>query len=470
MFENHIVPGKNMLDIFNFKSQKKKAPVKTSPLKLDFLDEGLPTNELDFDFVIMPESAKVKNVSSEVIDKNEKGLEEMIETIVEPVKEVTQIPFPDIGKDESDGAVSGMLNIFPSVEPANVSALANPGLEESPLTDAGATPMPLQNTDSNEDITNIPCDEKNLTAVQIEHDVGAVAAVSPESHTIPDLSLTGHEIEENSGDAGVKEKGRYDEVLLQILEIARGDPRDYGWKSHSLRNLQKYLIAKKIVKKISHETLRNILAENNIHWNGNGDYHKNKKKPAIKPGIEMMTVLEARSEKETIIEKAVVRTMTVDECAGVSDAVGKSIGDAMSKGVGETMGKAAGEAQHAPAIYGDRCIYRYSSLCEHLGYENPGFFRITPRFRVRYVNMSALSAIVDVNILRRESPFNQDFFGFECFVYSFLDAVVAVKVSVFRVFYMLWMHWRYAAYNAAPVYYFVVIGVGSQSRVVFAHT
>ncbi len=262
-----------MLDIFNFKSQKKRAPVKTAPLKLDFLDECLPTNELDF--VIVPESAKVKNISAGVIDKNEKCLEDEIETIAEPVKEGTQIPFPDISKDESEGAVSDVPNILPVVEPANAPPLVNPVLAEATPVDVAATSVPLQDTGR--------CDEKNLLAVhQIALDVGAVTAVSPESltlsHTIPDLNLTYPEIEDNGGD--VKEKGRYDDVLAQILDIARGDPDDYGWKRHSLRNLQKHLISKKIVKKISHEKLRNILVDNNIRWNGNG-YHHKKKKPVI---------------------------------------------------------------------------------------------------------------------------------------------------------------------------------------------
>ncbi len=295
---------KNMLDIFKSKSQNIKAAVKAAPLKLDFLDEVLPANELDFDFVIVPASANVKNVLAEIIDK--KGLEE--ETKAEPRKEVAQIPRLDItnniSNDKSHGAVSEMQDILPSVEPANVSAPANPNLEikiPGIATNVVDAPAPLQNNGSNNN--NKPCDEKSLLAVQIKRDVGAVTAVSPESltlsHTIPDLNLICPKIEDNGGD--IKEKGRYDDVLTQILDIARGNPRDYGWKRHSLRNLQKHLIAKKIVKNISHETLRNILADNNIRWNGTG-YHHKKKKAVIETMIVGGSVDESAIGSKNIVQ------------------------------------------------------------------------------------------------------------------------------------------------------------------------
>jgi flagellar protein FlaI len=325
-----------MLDILKSKFQKTKAPVKTAPLKLGFLDEGLPNNEFDSDFVIVPESAKVKEVSAEVIGKNETSSKiEEIETIAEPVNEVTQTQSPDIGHDQSDGAISGALPSFPSAEPADESILANPGLaleikipeEVAPAEVAAATLQLL---------------ESGSMAAQIEHDA-AVTLVPPESlpliHALPDLKLI------DPGDAGVKEKGRYDDAMPQILEIARSDPRDYGWKYHSLRNLQKYLIAKKIVKKISHETLRNILSANNIQWNGNGYPHK--KKSVKKPETEKKTVFVTRPEKETIIKKALVGTMVVEDCAGVSDALGKGVeamGNVVSKAVGQAVERAVDES------------------------------------------------------------------------------------------------------------------------------
>ncbi len=370
-----------MLDIFKSKSSKIKAPVKAAPLKLGFLDEDIPANELDLDFVIVPASTKVKNVSAEIIDK--KDLEEEIEIKAEPVKEVNKIPdldIPtDISGDKSQGAVSEMRDVLPSVEPANTPILSNPSLAlgmeepvnamnavdesttinpnpalgikipaEENITNGADASAPLQNAGSN---NNKPCDEKSLLAVQIEHDVGAVTAVSPESltlsHTIPDLNLIHPEVEGTGGGvdmihpaakAGgfslpldlitVKEKGRYDDVLTQILDIARGNPCDYGWERHSLRNLQKYLIAKKIVKKISHEKLRNILADNNIRWNGNG-YHHKKKKAVI----------------GTTIEKAIIGTMVVDECTGVSDAVGEAMGKAAGEAMGDALSKAVVQMQ-----------------------------------------------------------------------------------------------------------------------------
>jgi hypothetical protein len=162
-----------MLDIFNFRSKKKRAPVKTAPLKLGFLNEDSPINELDF--VIVPESAKVKNVSAEVIGKNETGLDEEIETIVESVNEVTHIQSPDVSNDQSDGAVSGMLNIFPPVEPADTFAPANPGFAlEIKIPEEGTPAEIAAASDSSEVITTKPCDE---TGHPIEHE--AVAAVSP---------------------------------------------------------------------------------------------------------------------------------------------------------------------------------------------------------------------------------------------------------------------------------------------------
>ncbi len=326
-----------MLDILKSKFQKARAPVKTAPLKLGFLDEGLPGNELESDFVIVPEYAKVKNVSPEVSGKNETSSEvEEIETATEHVNEVIQIQSPDISNGQSDSAVSGVPIIFPSIEPADVSVLSNPGPALEIKIPEEVAPMEVA-------AATVPLQEPGSMAVQIEHDAGAMTVVLPESlpliQSIPDLKLTG------PGDAGVKEKGRYDDVLPQILDIARGNPRDYGWKYHSLRNLQKYLIAKKIVKKISHETLRNILAGNNIQWNGNGYPHK--KKSVKKPETEKKKEFEARTGNGTIIKKAIVGTMVVEDCVGVSDAVGKGVGDAMGKGVeamGDAVSKAVGEA------------------------------------------------------------------------------------------------------------------------------
>ncbi len=109
-----------------------------------------------------------------------------------------------------------------------------------------------------------------------------------------------------SGDA--KNDSRYNDVLPQILDLARGDPANYGCEKHSLRKLRTFLFEKGIVK-ISHETLRTLLADNGIKWNGN-DCHKPKKKPKEKIVIidrHVPPSLHAQATHASINEKTEIK-------------------------------------------------------------------------------------------------------------------------------------------------------------------
>jgi flagellar protein FlaI len=98
---------------------------------------------------------------------------------------------------------------------------------------------------------------------EIQHETGAV---------LDELFEAGESETVNAVD--VKTESRYCSVIPKILELARGDPENYGCKKHSLRKLKKHLMNNGIAD-ISHETLRGIIADNGIKWNGNG-YHKKK--------------------------------------------------------------------------------------------------------------------------------------------------------------------------------------------------
>ncbi|MGB8217426.1 MAG: type II/IV secretion system ATPase subunit [Candidatus Methanoperedens sp.] len=265
------------------KPQDIKAAVKPVPLKLDFLDEDLPVNESGSDFVIVPVSA-----NTELIHKIDMGLEEKTD-IVMPVNPGIDIDIkpPAAGSEISSGDSSAAALSINSGLPQQDAGYSDKDNITIPakVREVVDMPAPLQNNGGKikNKINNKPRDKKNLLTAQIDRGAGTVAVASSESpiltHTMPDLKLTLPEIKDTGGDVGVKEKGRCDDdVLTQILDIARSDPGDYGWKSHSLKNLQKHLIAKKIVKKISYETLRNIMRENNIQWNGRGNHHKNNNK------------------------------------------------------------------------------------------------------------------------------------------------------------------------------------------------
>ncbi|WAM22691.1 MAG: type II/IV secretion system ATPase subunit (plasmid) [Candidatus Methanoperedens sp.] len=269
-----------MLDIFKSESKPHdiKAAVKTVPLKLDFLDEDLPVNELCSDFVIMPVSA-----NTEIISKIAKGLEGKTDRVM-PVNPGIDIDIkPPAAGPASCRIWAELIDSAAADESSDDISRDNIKIPAK-VREVVDMPAPLQNNGGKikNKINNKPRDKKNLLAVKIERGAGAVEIASSESpiltHTMPDLILTLPEIKDNGGDVGVKEKGRYNDVLTQILDIARSDPGDYGWKSHSLKNLQKHLIAKKIVKKISYETLRNILRENSIQWNGRDNHHKNNNK------------------------------------------------------------------------------------------------------------------------------------------------------------------------------------------------
>lgn len=65
-------------------------------------------------------------------------------------------------------------------------------------------------------------------------------------------------------------------VRATLVQLAVTPPREMGLKFTvwTLRELRKYLIEQKIVEKISHETIRRILKDENIDWRTSGSLPK----------------------------------------------------------------------------------------------------------------------------------------------------------------------------------------------------
>jgi len=68
-----------------------------------------------------------------------------------------------------------------------------------------------------------------------------------------------------------------------LVQLAATPPREMGLKftTWTLRELRKYLLEQKIVQKISHETIRRILKDEDIDWRASGSLPQKSEIPAL---------------------------------------------------------------------------------------------------------------------------------------------------------------------------------------------